>query len=308
MTVSGFTIIRNAIQYDFPVVESITSILPVCDEFVVAIGKSDDDTLGLIRSIDSPKIKIIKTVWDDNLREGGRVLAVETDKAFNAVSADSDWAFYIQADEIVHENDLSVISGSMQKWKDDKRVEGLLFNYHHFYGSYNYIADSRRWYRKEVRIIRNDKTIYAYRDAQGFRKRRYSVIGNQYSEKEIPNTERGRPLHVKPIGAFINHYGWVKPPEQQQAKRRAFEEFWRSDEWIEKNISPQINFNYSNIDSLSLFKGSHPQVMQKRIREKNWHFDFDTSRNNFSFLSRIIHSIERMLGWRIGEYRNYRVV
>jgi len=113
MKVSGFTIIRNGIKFDFPIVEAIKSILPVCDEVVVAVGKSDDDSLGLINSISDKKIKIIETVWDESLREGGRVLADETNKAFEAISKDSDWAFYIQGDECVHEQYLPAIKEAM---------------------------------------------------------------------------------------------------------------------------------------------------------------------------------------------------
>ena len=40
MRVSGFTFIRNAIHYDYPIVEAIHSILPLCDEVVVAVGNS----------------------------------------------------------------------------------------------------------------------------------------------------------------------------------------------------------------------------------------------------------------------------
>ena len=132
MKVSGFSFIRNAIKLDYPIVEAITSILPICDEFVIAVGKSEDDTLALIQSINSPKIKIIETIWDEALREGGRVLASETDKAFSHISPDSDWAFYIQGDEVVHEDYLPLIKKLMEKWKDDLNVEGLLFNYKHF--------------------------------------------------------------------------------------------------------------------------------------------------------------------------------
>ena len=84
MKVSGFTFIRNAITYDYPIVEAIRSILPLCDEVVVAVGNSEDATLQLIQSID-PKVRIIETVWDDTVREGGRTLALETDKAYAAI-------------------------------------------------------------------------------------------------------------------------------------------------------------------------------------------------------------------------------
>ncbi len=119
MKVSGFTFVKNAIKYDYPIVEAIKSILPICDEVVVAVGESDDKTLELIQGIDKEKIKIIETKWDESLREGGRVLAVETDKAYKEISEDSDWAFYIQGDEVVHEKYLDTIYDSMKKYKDD---------------------------------------------------------------------------------------------------------------------------------------------------------------------------------------------
>ncbi len=167
--IAGFTFIRNALLYDYPVVEAITSILPLCDYFVVAVGKSDDDTLDLVRGIGDPKIHVIETVWDDRLREGGRVLAEETNKAFDAIPPDYDWCFYIQGDECVHEDDLPAIRSGMEQWLNDPETQGLLLHYRHFYGSYDYVGVSRRWYRREVRIIRNDKHIRSYRDAQGFR-------------------------------------------------------------------------------------------------------------------------------------------
>jgi len=290
MKVSGFTIVRNAIKYDYPVVEAITSILPVCDEFVVAVGNSEDDTLGLIRSINSSKIKIIETVWDDSLREGGKVLAVETNKAFNAISKDSTWGFYIQGDEVIHEKYLPEIKEEMGSWQNNPKVEGLLFNYKHFYGSYDYIGDSRRWYRKEVRIIKNDKSIYSFQDAMGFQK-------------------NGRPLRVKPLDAFVYHYGWVKPPKLQQAKQEQFHRMWHDDQWVEKNIPKADEFDYSQIDSLTHFDSDHPEVMKKRIAAKNWEFTFDPSKRvHKSLKTRILDFIRKKTGISIGEYKNYKIV
>jgi hypothetical protein len=170
MKVSGFSFIRNGIKYDYPFVEAITSILPLCDEFVVAVGNSEDETEKVVTAINPGKIRIINTEWDDMLREGGKVLAQETDKAFKALDPDSDWAFYVQGDEVLHEKYHQSISEAMKCWKDDHNVEGLLLKYLHFYGSYDYIGSAPRWYRNEIRIIRNNKDMYSYGDAQGFRK------------------------------------------------------------------------------------------------------------------------------------------
>jgi hypothetical protein len=289
MKVSGFTIAKNAVTFDYPVVEAITSVLPVCDEFVVNVGDCNDGTLELIQNINSPKIKIIQSIWDDTLREGGKLLANETNRAFDAISADSDWAFYIQADEMLHEKYLDTVRVAMEANKYDMNVEGLLFNYTHFYGSYDYVGNSRRWYRNEIRVIRNDKHIRSYKDAQGFRK----------------NDEK---LHVKPIDASIYHYGWVKPPKAQQDKQKSFHKMWHDDESVKKMVSAADEFDYTTIDSLTEFTGTHPAVMQKRIQNKNWDFTFDTSKINLSAKDKLLAQIEKLSGWRVGENRNYKVI
>jgi len=289
MKVSGFTIIRNAIRFDYPVQEAIRSVLPMCDEFVVLVGNSDDDTRALIQSISSPKLKIFDSTWNDQLREGGKVLAEETNKAFSKIDPASDWAFYIQADEVIHEKYYQSISDSMQQWKDEPAVEGLLFDYLHFYGSYDYTADSSRWYREEVRVIRNDPSIRSFRDAQGFQK-------------------NGRPLRVKSANASVYHYGWVKPPEKQQEKQKNFHRLWHPDEWVLKNVGEGNEFDYSTIDSLAKFSGSHPAVMRDRIAARNWQFSFDPLQKKLSLKSRFKMQLEKWTGWRIGEYRNYKKI
>lgn len=288
MKVVGFSFIRNAVKFDYPIVESIKSVLPICDEFIIALGNSDDNTEDLIKSIDSNKIRIIHTTWDDSLRKGGKVLAVETNKAFNQIK-EADWAFYIQGDEVIHEKYLPIIKESMETWKDDQKVEGLLLNYTHFYGSYDFVGDSRRWYRREIRIVRADKNISSFRDAQGFRK-------------------NDRKLNVKHIDAWVYHYGWVKPPFEQQEKQKYFNSLWHDEEWIKKNVKQTNQFDYSTIDSLSIFEGTHPKVMQERINKLNWKFDFDPTKKNFGLKTKLLHWVEKKSGWRIGEYKNYKII
>jgi len=290
MKVSGFTFIKNALIYDYPVVEAIQSILPVCDEVVVAVGKSDDNTLQLINSIDKSKIRIIETIWDESQRKGGRVLALETDKAYAAISPDSDWAFYIQGDEAVHEKYLDPIYEGMKKHKEDKRVDGLLFKYLHFYGSYDYVGDSSKWYSNEIRVIRNDKSFYSFRDAQGFRK------GNE----EL--------LKVKSLDACIYHYGWVKEPAAMQRKQENFNKYWHEDEWLEKNVAKAEEFDYNtNLSRLTRFGGTHPKVMEKRIKAKNWKFDYDISFNRTTTKERMKSFLKNYIGIDTS-YKNYKII
>jgi hypothetical protein len=290
MKVSGFTFIKDAITYDYPIKEAILSILPLCDEFIVAVGKSGDETLELIRSIGSDKIKIVETVWDESLREGGRVLAVETDKAFAAVSKESDWAFYIQGDEVIHEKYLPEIKKAMVRYKDDSKVEGLLFDYAHFYGSYDYIGVSSNWYRHEIRVVKNYRDIYSYRDAQGFRK------GD--NEK----------LRVAKIDAFVYHYGWVKTPDAMQRKQLNFNKYWHDDSWIEDNVDQVQEYDYeAHVQELTRFDGEHPLVMQDRIKRLNWKFDHDISYNRKSTKDKAKAFLKSNLGLDFS-YKNYKIV
>ncbi|OHX66955.1 glycosyltransferase family protein [Flammeovirga pacifica] len=283
MKISGFSFIKNAIKYDYPVVEAITSILPLCDEFVVAVGNCDDGTRELIENID-PKIRIIDTIWDETLKTGGSVLADETNKAFKEIAKDSNWCFYIQGDEALHEDYIPTVKQAMLKYKDDNQVDGLLFNYKHFYGSYDYVGASTKWYRHEIRVIKNNPEIYSYRDAQGFRK------GDNQK------------LKVKAVDAFIYHYGWVRPPEKMMAKQSSFSTLYN-------NGTPTIEgakFDYSEIDSLSLFEGTHPKVIHSRIAGKNWSFDQDISITNYSFKEKVKQFVMKLTGgYIIGEYKNY---
>ncbi len=290
MKVTGFSFIKNAVKYDFPIVEAVLSILPICDEFVIAVGKSDDATLELIQNIKSDKIRIVETVWDETLREGGHVLADETNKALRAISKDTDWCFYVQGDEVFHESDLEKIKAAMLQWKDDQRVEGLVFNHLNFYGSYDYLADSRHWQKKEVRVVRNSPSIVSYKDAMSFRK-------------------DGEKLNCKFVDATIYHYGWVKDPRTQIDKRKEFEKLWHDDAYVSNKFSDSSIFNYNEIDSVAKFEGTHPKVIQARIEKSNWTFDFDPLvAPKLKLRRRLLNFFYKRTGLHIGEFKNYRLI
>lgn len=289
MKIAGFTIIKNAVINDFPIVEAIQSILPVVDEMIVLIGDSSDETIQLIASIGDPKIKMHHSIWDKNLRKGGAVLAVETDKAFQLIDASFDWAFYIQGDEVVHEKYHPTILAACNKYATDKEVQGLLFKYKHFYGTYDYVGDSRKWYAHEIRIIRNNKSIAAYRDAQGFR------IGN----KKLP---------VALIDAAIYHYGWVKSPAQMRKKQKESSPFWNDDHAMQAIATSPDYYDFSGFDSLALFTDTHPAVMKDRIRRKNWSIDLDLSKKQFSIKNFILYYFEKWTGIRPFDFKNYKII
>jgi len=289
MKVTGFTFIKNAVKFQYPIVEAIQSILPLCNEVIMVVGDSTDSTRELVNNIQPGKIRIIDSVWNNNLKEG-RVLAAETDKAFKAITTDTDWCFYIQGDEVLHEDGYEEIVSAMTKWKDVTEVDGLLFKYRHFYGSYDFTGASSRWYKNEIRIIKNDSNIFSYRDAQGFRKG-----GNEK-------------LNVKALNAFIHHYGWVREPKTMFAKKQNFETYYEAGSKKEMEKTFEGEFNYSQIDALKKFTGTHPAVMKPYIQKHNWQFSFDPSSNKISLKERIKNSIENLTGKRPFDYNNYKII
>ena len=292
MKVCGFGFVRNAVKYSFPVVESVKSILPVCDKFIISVGESEDNTLDLVQSIDSDKLEIIHSVWDDRLRKGGEVLAIETNKVFDAIPEEYDWVFYMQADEIVHEKFLGTIREAMEKYVDQPEVEGFLFKYLHFFGSFRYVADSRSWYRREVRVIRNDKNIRSFRDAQGFRK-------------------NGKQLRVRALDVFIYHYGWVKHPKIMRDKALNNRRYWHPDEDIESGTYKQFHkeqFDFTKVDSIREFDGDHPAVIKGLIKKMNWDIKLDIHKKQFDLRNKLLHWIEKQTGKRLFEYKNYKLI
>lgn len=290
MKVSGFTFVRNAVKLYYPVVESITSILPICDEFIVAAGDSEDQTTELIRSIGSDKIKIIETVWDPKYFVGGAINAQQTNIALEQCTG--DWAFYLQADEVLHEKYLPVILKRMQQYLHVPEVEGFLFGYKHFYGDYDHYQTAHNWYRYEVRVIRNGIGIRSWKSAKGFRK----------------NGEKPR---VAMADAEIYHYGWVRPPETMKQKQIALDSLHHDREWLNRRHPDKtIEYDYGTLKHLAIFKGTHPKVMENRIAQKDWEIkekskSKEKHRHNLLRVRALSFIENRILKIRIGERKNW---
>jgi len=309
MKISGFSFVRNGVKLYYPIVESIQSILPIVDEFIITVGSSDpdDDTREQIVKINNPKIKIIDTEWEEKYFKKGVINAMQTNIAIDACTG--DWLFYLQADEVVHEKYLPIIQKRCVELFDVDEVEGLLFGYKHFWGDYSHYHTGHGWYPYEIRIIRNKPNIYSWQSAQSFR--RFDFYDN-------PRQETGHhKLRVALAGAEIYHYGWVRPPHLMQNKKRALDTVhWgiaRAREVYDK--SPQ-EFDYGPLDLLEIFTGTHPQLMQNRIASMDWHdkLQYSGKRNPYRephkherLKYRLLSFMEKHLtgNKQIGGFKNY---
>ena len=314
MKISGFSMVKNGVILYYPVVEMIKSILPIVDEFVIAIGKGDenDTTRESVEAINDPKIKIIDTTWDLEKYPRGMENAHQTDIAKNACSG--DWLFYLQADEVVHENDLPKIKEACNKYLEDEDVEGLLFKYRHFWGDYDHYHSGHGWYPHEIRIVRNNPEIHSWESAQSFRKIP-DFDGLNYRIKE--GTSK---LKVALIDAYVYHYGWVRPPHLMINKKKALDTVHKGSKVVSqmyKNTSDY--FDYGPLNRLALFKNSHPAVMKEMIAQLDWEskLEFSGKPNN----SRLLHKHEKFKyrflsflekyfnnGKQLGGFKNYILI
>ncbi|MDR2937112.1 MAG: hypothetical protein LBU80_07225 [Rikenellaceae bacterium] len=259
MKISGFTIIKNAEIFDFPVVEAIRSILDAVDEFVVAVGESDDNTEALIRSIDSPKIRIVNTVWDTKKYSGGGViLAQQTDVALRACTG--DWCFYVQSDEVMHESGIPIVRAACEKYLDDPHIDGFTFKYVHLYGDYRRVIDFLHFaYPREIRIVRNRPDIHSWRDAQSFRIN--SGFDGDYTKKE--GTEK---LRCVGLDALMFHYGWSRDPRLLTGKVNHMKRIYDGKE----EAGTETHHDYGNLSVFPLYNGSQPALMHDRIEAMSW--------------------------------------
>jgi len=302
MKISGFSMAKNAAKLYYPVKESVLSILPIVDEFIFVLGDcdSDDNTRELLESIDSEKIKIIDTVWDIQKYINRTIYAQQTDIAKSNCSG--DWLFYIQADEVVHEKYLSVIKSNCEKFLDDEEVEGFLFKYIHFWGDYNHHRDAHGWYKNEIRIIRNLPEIHSWRDAQSFRNMP-DFSKEMYMQKEGTNK-----IKVVNSGAYIYHYGWVRPPILMNSKKVAFNSH-KGSEADKSNSNENVDFDYGPLRKLPEFKESHPKVMASKLQDFHWkdflNYEKSNKYHHDKIKDRLITFFEKIFNKPLFEFKNY---
>lgn len=316
MKISGFTFIKNADKLFIPIKESVLSILPIVDEFIIAVGDNDEDdkTSEIIQSIGSEKITAIKTVWDQHNYKKNTIFAQQTDIAKEACSG--DWLFYIQGDEVIHQNSYDNILKACKDNFENKSIEGLIFDYLHFWGDFNHYHYSHSWYKKEVRIIRNNPNIHSWKDAQSFRY--YDQFSGSFEDYQ---SNVNRKLNVKEVGERIFHYGYSRPPEVMSYKTKESSKTYRGEEATMKKLRDlDDTYDYGPLHRLQVFKGTHPAVMEGWIRDKfTWQdqLQYSGKRNR----NRPIHKHEktkyRLVSWiennlfngkTIGGFKNYNLI
>jgi glycosyltransferase involved in cell wall biosynthesis len=295
--ISGFTYVRNGFDYGYPFLASIQSILPIVDELIVVVGDSTDGTREAIEKIGESRIKIVDSVWNEDLRKNGKVFAQQSNLGIEHLMG--DWCFHIQADEVIHESDLKSIGNFIKQGSEFDFVDGLLFKYYHFWGDYKYIRDTRNVHRNEIRAFKNRRNVFSYKDSQGFRK---------FKSFDTYNSgEKGEKLKVLNTEIPIYHYAYVRDTKLMKKRMNFFYRFYYNDSWLSSHTNERA-FDYNEVDKLTEFKGSHPVYMHQQIKNKNWDFIYDPKKSNMSTKDKILGKIEDITNYRLFEYKNYRKV
>jgi glycosyltransferase involved in cell wall biosynthesis len=296
-SVSGFTYVRNGFTYGYPFIPAIQSILPLVDELIVVVGDSTDGTREAIVALHEPKIKIIDTIWDDQLRKNGKIFATQSNIGLAACKG--DWALHIQADEVLHEESYPAIREAILAAEQSSEVEGLLFPFYHFWGDFKHIRNTRRIHPVEIRAFKNKAGIYSYKDSQGFRK--YSSVA------EYNNDDMGIKLKVRKIHVPVYHYSYARHPYLMKKKDNYFHRFWHDDEWL-KNIPQEDLFDFNKVDKLTPFTGTHPVYMADTIAAQNWQFTYDPTQSNMTCKDKLMFTLNKITGKRLFEFENYKLV
>lgn len=304
---SGFTLVRNGAKFDYPFVESLKSLLPVVDELVINVGIGDDDTLAQVQRFAAEagmgKVVVFESHWpldDPEKRKSGLILSEQTNLALDRCT--HDWCLYLQADEVLHEEDTPAIREALREAEENPAVEAVVFEYRHFYGSYQVVQKTRSAYRREIRMIRRSSGARSVGDAQSFR-------------KPGPDGQLDQKLNAVLTKARIFHYGWVRPPEAMFQKTVFMDQLYHGKQEDGAPLPHSgTNYQYKRFWGLKPFRTgypgeTHPRIMRERILKRDWNWDL--ARSKFTMTPGDVKKIlldlfESLTGYRLFEFRNYR--
>ena len=292
--ISGFTFIKNGLTLGYPILESVLSIAPICNEVIINVGfediecTKDDGTWNYLTShLTDSKYKFVKSWWDPSITKSGLILSQQTNIALSHCTG--DYCQYIQGDECVHEDDLNLILSGVEEMEKNPLIDGLIFNYMHFYGNVDTFKYTRSLYRREVRLIRNHKGIKSWLDAQGFR-----------------NADDTK-IKARLIKARIFHYGWARATQVMRKKVVVFDTFYHGHN--NNRHEGKKEFDYERNWGVKKFTQTHPKVMHEWILKNKNPVDLMSLPLSLDWNVpglMISDFVEVLTGYRIGEYKNYR--
>lgn len=261
MNISAFTLIKNAEKFQFPVIESINSLLPAVDHYLVNVGDSETHDLLFREFRNEPKVRLITFDWGGK-EKGTSFISEQTNLIMNAIG--TDYAFYLQADEVIHERDLYRIPSFIKECEKEDRL-GITLKYLHFAGDPNHVfktyEDGGDFYDRELRIFRNTGELVSFGDGQSF-----SSLTNGYFDPRGPQPVLHQKERFLDSDIEVFHYSYLRDRKKLLEKKKYLEEFYKISEPDRKeNIPEDENGYFIDPEKTKEFKGSHPNVMLKYL-------------------------------------------
>lgn len=131
-TLSGCTLVRNAVKLRYPLEASILTYYPLCNEVVISYDPTTPDgTEDFIKDLARryPKIRPIASPWNMQNHKDGTEITIQSNVAVEQCS--SEWILYVQADEAIHEGDHEFLRQVLAR----RELNGALFARRSFLGT-----------------------------------------------------------------------------------------------------------------------------------------------------------------------------
>ena len=250
--ISVYTYLKNGEKFDYPFLESILSVIEVCDECIVCCASdSEDQTWLYLQRLEKmfPKIRLLPSeLWKEKNLVDGAVIRLAAEEAMSYCTG--DWLWHLQADEVYTRADARTLRELVNTYHR-QAVDGFIFNVLHFYAGYDQQITAQAaeigWYQKCIRLIR-------------------AGAGHHIGDAWTIVMSDLKPSTAIPVDVTIYHYGHVRDKEAMRTKATYMETLYHAlpDTY---EFCPEGKFEYSQVPQkyLKPFLTPHPETMQLRI-------------------------------------------
>lgn len=199
----------------------------ISDEIIVLDGYSTDGTYEYLYT--QPDIKIYRDEWNVSGQNGLEFARITN---LGLERCDGNHIFYLQADELLHHNDISKIPDIVEDY------QSMSFKMFHIRYDFKYKLNGG--YDRAIRFIKNDKKIYSDYDAYTFNGDIHPVIST-----DIPIYHVGYVFVKNILQKMINHSNNFYVGQHPQANRKSLAEKYLND--LENGIKIPTNIELARI-------------------------------------------------------------
>lgn len=248
---SAFSYLKNGVVFDYPFIESLLSIAPICDQIIVCYAsESTDGSREALEALQAklPQLELYPSkVWQTPGLSQGEVIRLAAEEA--EAYCDGDWLLHLQADEVYLNAEVLSIKNYLDQYHC-LDIDGFFFQVLHFYADYDMVIGPQGakagWYQETMRLSRAGKAKHI-----------------QDAWTQLLKEPQSKALRV-PIRIF--HYGHVREKEAMRLKASYMERLYHdlADDY-EVCAAQAFEYNAVPKELIEPFDAEHPETMLKRI-------------------------------------------